>query len=117
MANTTIDGDGQTVTITGNDAVQVFIVNSGITLYLNRLTVANGAFFELERRRRYLQRRHAIVRNSTFSANSANYGYGGGISNRGTLTVSNSTFSDNSAAGGALRTAPKAAAASTTSGT
>ena len=41
--NTTIDGSGQTVTISGNHAVRVFTVNSGVTLNLNRLTVANGS--------------------------------------------------------------------------
>ena len=42
-ADTTIDGSGQTVTISGNHAVRVFTVNSGVTLNLNRLTVANGS--------------------------------------------------------------------------
>ncbi len=41
-ADTTIDGSGQTVTISGNHAVRVFTVNSGVTLNLNKLTVANG---------------------------------------------------------------------------
>jgi len=72
-ADTTIDGSGQTVTISGNHAVRVFTVNSGVTLNLNRLTVANG---------------------------SAATGGGGGIYNSGTLTVSNSTFSGNSAYSG-----------------
>ena len=68
-ADTTIDGSGQTVTISGNNAVRVFTVNSGVTLNLNELTVANG------------QR----------------LAYGGGIVQRGgTVTVSNSTFSGNS---------------------
>ncbi len=42
-ADTTIDGSGQTVTISGNNAVRVFTVNSGVTLNLNELTVANGS--------------------------------------------------------------------------
>ena len=41
--DTTIDGSGQTVTISGNHAVRVFTVNSGVTLNLNRLTVADGS--------------------------------------------------------------------------
>ena len=69
-ADTTIDGSGQTVTISGNHAVRVFTVNSGVTLNLNELTIANG---------------------------SVDAGYGGGIHNWGTLNVSNSTFSGNSA--------------------
>ena len=55
-ANTTIDGSGQTVTISGNHAVRVFTVNSGVTLNLNELTVANGR--HARRRRRHLQLRH-----------------------------------------------------------
>jgi len=35
-ANTTIDGSGQAVTISGDDWVRVFTVNSGVTLNLNR---------------------------------------------------------------------------------
>ena len=41
-ADTTIDGSGQTVIISGNNAVRVFTVNPGVTLNLNELTVANG---------------------------------------------------------------------------
>ena len=55
-ADTTIDGSGQAVTISGNNAVRVFTVNSGVTLNLNELTVANGS---ARWRRRHLQRRHA----------------------------------------------------------
>jgi predicted outer membrane repeat protein len=69
-ADTTIDGSGQTVTISGNDAVRVFTVNSGVTFNLDELTVANG-----------------------FAAGDA----GGGILNAGTLTVSNSILLDNNA--------------------
>jgi hypothetical protein len=68
-ADTTIDGIGQEITINGNDAVGVIQVNSGISLNLNELTVANGY------------------------ANA-----GGGILNYGTLTVVNVTFFDNRAA-------------------
>jgi len=92
-AVTTIDGSGQTVTISGNHAVRVFTVNSGVTLNLNSLTVANGStsgdgggIYNLGT---------LTVSNSTFSGNSASFG--GGVSNLGTVTVSNSTFSGNSA--------------------
>jgi hypothetical protein len=44
VTDTTIDGSGQTVTISGNHAVRVFTVNSGVTLNLSELTVANGRF-------------------------------------------------------------------------
>ena len=41
-ANTTIDGSGQNVIISGGGAVRVFVVNSGFTLNLNQLTVTGG---------------------------------------------------------------------------
>ena len=41
------------------------------------------------------------VSNSTFSGNNID-GFGGGIYNHGTLTVSNSTFSGNSVRGGGI---------------
>ena len=72
-ADTTIDGNGQTVVISGNNAVRVFTVNPGVTLNLNELTIANG---------------------------SAATGGGGGIHNGGTLTVSNSAFAGNGYNGG-----------------
>jgi uncharacterized repeat protein (TIGR01451 family) len=72
-ADTTIDGSGQTVTISGNDAVRVFQVNSGVTLNLNELTVANGAV--------------------------GMYDYGGGVLNSGTLNLNNCIFSGNRAGG------------------
>ena len=66
----TIDGSGQTVTISGANSFQIFNVNSGATLNLRNLTIANGSAAD-----------------------------GGGINNSGTVTVTNSTFSGNSAAG------------------
>ena len=49
-ADTTIDGSGQTVTISGNHAVRVFTRELRVTLNLNRLTVANGQRWLLWRR-------------------------------------------------------------------
>src|SRR5512137_1748343 len=73
-ADTTVDGSGQTVTISGNHAVRVFMVNSGVTLNLNELTVADGN-----------------------GGPYPSFPDGGGIYNSGKLIVSNSTFSGNSA--------------------
>ena len=42
VADVTIDGSGQNVAISGGGAVGVFCVNSGVTLNLNKLTVADG---------------------------------------------------------------------------
>ena len=52
--------------------------------------------------RRHLRRRqrHTYRGNSTISATATRVFFGGGIHNRGTLTVSNSAFSDNSAGDG-----------------
>ncbi len=38
----TIDGEGQTVTIDGGDAVGVLYIATGASLVLNNLTIANG---------------------------------------------------------------------------
>ena len=102
----TIVGPGANLlTISGNNQCPVFLLNGGLTVSLSGLTIANG--------------NSSIggsgfgggiangsgttltVSNSTFSGNSAgSSGEGGGIANTGTLTVSNSTFSGNSASSG-----------------
>jgi len=100
-SSTTIDATGHSVTISGNNAVQVFVVDTGVSLSLNNLTIANGkSFFHgggVINNGGFL-----TVTNSTFSGNAAtNGGGGGGIFNGGFLTVTNTTFSGNSASGGA----------------
>ncbi len=97
--NMTIDGVGHTVTISGNNAVRVFYVNAGVTLNLSNLTVANGNVSSGNGGGIY-NNGTLNVTNSTFSSNSAGgYSSGGGIFNYSgaTLTVVNSTFSGNSA--------------------
>ena len=64
-----IDGSGQTITVSGNNAHRVFINAYGGNLSINNLTIANG----------YIS------------------GNGGGINNSGTLAVNNSIFSGNQA--------------------
>ncbi|MFI5399240.1 MAG: choice-of-anchor Q domain-containing protein [Candidatus Binatia bacterium] len=73
-ANTSIDG-GNLITISGGGTTQVFAVDSGVTLSVANLTIANGG---------------------STSANGGS-GHGGAIVNRGTLNVNNTTFSGNSA--------------------
>jgi len=80
--NVTIDGVGHSVTISGNHAVRVFVVNSGVTLNIHNLTVANG-------------RANIYIPPGPFEEYD-----GGGIHNRGTLNVTNSVFSGNRAASG-----------------
>jgi hypothetical protein len=103
-ADTTIDGSGQRVAISGNNAVRVFTVNPGIALNLNWLTVAHGngdsyggGIFN--------NRGILSLNKSIIADNVANLG--GGIRNdSGTVNVINSTFSrNNSEVGGAIITA------------
>ena len=68
--NVTIDGSALAapITVDGANAYRVFYINAGVTATLNGLTIAHGRV-----------------------------DFGGGIYNQGTLTVTNSLFSDNSA--------------------
>ena len=75
-SNITLDGTGQNVTLSGNGAVRVLLVHTGTTLHLKQLTVANGHVADFP---------GAI---------------GGGVFNAGTLTVSDTTFSDNGVVSG-----------------
>jgi hypothetical protein len=94
-SNTSIDVSGHSLTLDGQNSVQVLTVNSGVTLVLNNLTIANGkSSFDgggIE------NSGTLIVTNSTFSGNSTPQNIGGGIYNEGTALVTNTTFSGNSA--------------------
>jgi predicted outer membrane repeat protein len=87
--NTDTTLDGRgQITISGGNAVPVFSVTRGVTFTVQNLTLANGS----QARAIYNDAGTLMVTNSTFSDNSA-----GAIYNyAGTLTVTNSTFSDNS---------------------
>jgi hypothetical protein len=96
-ADTTIDGSGQAVTISGHDAVRVLSVNPEVALNLNELTVANGSadigggLFN--------DGGAVTVSNTTLSGNNAG-SKGGGIYSRGAdgmVIVNNSTFLGNNA--------------------
>jgi len=74
-----IDGPGASiVTVSGNNAVGVFQVDNGVTASLSGLTISGG----------------------NVASDVENNGDGGGIFNVGTLTVTNSTVENNSAATG-----------------
>ena len=81
----TIDGTGQTVTIDGASSFGILVVDSLATLNLQFLTLADGK---------------AKGTSGTTGGNAE----GGAISNQGTLTVTNCTFSDNASgwAGGGI---------------
>jgi predicted outer membrane repeat protein len=79
--NVTIDGNGHQVTISGGHTaqmagVEVFSINSGVNVTLNDLTISNG------------------------NATNSQYDTGGGVQSYGTLTITNCTFSNNTAGGG-----------------
>jgi hypothetical protein len=120
----TIDGTGQTITIDGggsvpllvyvtppvpvNPGVQVMSVNTGATLNLNLVTIADGngqaagqgGAGEGATGGGIANNGTLTVTNSTFTNNSAGEGdgaSGGAIANNGTLTVTSSTFSGNQA--------------------
>jgi hypothetical protein len=93
----TLDGSGQSVTLDGNYSLQVLIVQSGASVTLKALTVAHG--FITNNFGGGLSNSGTLsISNSTFASNSAVSG--GGLSNSGTLSISNSTFANNSAVSG-----------------
>ena len=93
----TIDGSGKNITVDGASSYQVLHVNSGATLTLNYMTIANGRNSGSNGGGVFNQGTLSVT-NSTFSGNSST-AEGGGIFNwsSGPLTVTNSTFSGNSA--------------------
>lgn len=95
----TIDGSGQNVTISGNNAVRVMWVNSGADLTLRKLTIANGKITGADGAG-VANFGTLIVDRMTFANGSA--AAGGGIANfsGGTLLVSDSAFTGNSASTG-----------------
>jgi len=94
---TTIDGTGQNVTISGGNALTVLFIPTGVRLNLNKLTIANGSG---DFGGGIYSQGMLTVTNSTFSGNSAQND-GGGIENdEGTLTVRNCEFTSNTGAYG-----------------
>ena len=91
-ANITINGGG-VITISGGTTVGVFSVNAGVMFTAENLIIANGSS---PSGGGIVNSGTVTVTNSTFSGNSALFG--GGIFNDigGTLTVTDSTFSGNS---------------------
>jgi hypothetical protein len=99
LANTvTIIGPtGQTVAVDGTNTVTIFTINPGVTAAISNLTIQNG---HADGAGGGISNSGTLsVTNCTLSANSA-ANFAGGIYNgsNATLTVTNSTFSGNSAA-------------------
>jgi hypothetical protein len=84
--DTTLDGSGRNVVLSGGNAVRVFQVNPGVRLTLINLTIANG--------------RHAGSNGVSFSE-PGEPAYGGGICNQGgTVTLLSCVLTNNSAKAG-----------------
>jgi alpha-tubulin suppressor-like RCC1 family protein len=100
----TIDGTGQSVTISGGGSVQVFVVNSGVTAALQNLTIASGYTQAYGQGGGVTNDGMLTVANSTFTGDVSGDLGGGGIYNSSTLKVDNSTFSGNTGGfdGGAI---------------
>jgi len=96
----TIDGSGNKVTIDGQSQVQAFSIGTGATVRLNALTISGGTSTKMGGG--IANSGTLTVSNSTLTGNSAFRG--GAIYNDGTLTVINSTLSGNSSTddGGAI---------------
>jgi hypothetical protein len=84
--DTTLDGTGRNVVVSGGKAVRVFHVNPGVRLTLINLTIADG--------------RHTGT-NATNYAGTGGRGEGGGVYNQGgTVTLLSCVLSNNAALGG-----------------
>jgi hypothetical protein len=107
-ASMTLSGNGQSVTLDGQNQVGILQVNSGVKFTLNDLTIARGlgtAFFG-SGGGLFNSGGTVSISNSTFANNSGGL-YGAGLYNSGgTVSISNSTFANNSAGtvGGGLAT-------------
>jgi len=93
--NLSIDGAGQSVTLSGGDTVRAFTVNAGVTLHLQNLNVAHGKVANSFGGGVYNNGGSLYITNVTFFANSASSG--GGIYSTGALNVTDSSFSSNTA--------------------
>jgi cysteine-rich repeat protein len=100
-ADTTVDGGGR-IAISGNHAVSIFAVSSGVTFDARNLTIADGAAFQggaASHGGAIYNRGDAMLTHCTLSGNSAEHG--GAIYNAGgTVTVTNSAVFGNSVGGG-----------------
>jgi CSLREA domain-containing protein len=101
----TIDGGDAEITVSGGGSVRVFFVDHG-NLTLNKLTVSKGYADGDENPSdefgggAYNYGGTLTISNSTFSDNDSFTAGGGVATEQGTVIVTDSTFSDNSAGGG-----------------
>ena len=99
--NLTIDASALPggIQINGNGSVQIFIVATNITVFLNSLTITNG--YSINDGGGIFNYGTLTLTNCTVSGNSAPGGLGGGIFNyyEGTLALNQCTLSGNSGGG------------------
>jgi hypothetical protein len=93
----TIDGGDYVVTVSGNNAVRAFNIGASGVVTLSHLNIVSGTVGGISNGGGIYNSGTLTVTNSTLSGNSAD-GMGGGILNFGTLTVQNSTLANNSSA-------------------
>jgi fibronectin-binding autotransporter adhesin len=114
--NTSIDGAGYSVTLSGSNATEVFLVYTNVQSTLNNLTIANGltnqgagmynAGGTVSMSNVVFSGNQAVGMNGSNSGNSDPYGapgqaaYGGAIYNLGSLILVNCRFLSNSSSGG-----------------
>ena len=96
--NLTVTGLGaSSLTVSGNNSVEDFLINSGVTASIASLAIANGS---AARGGGINNQGTLTLTSDTISGNKASSS-GGGIYSAGTLTISNSTVASNSALYGA----------------
>lgn len=99
-ASTTIDGNGQSITISGNDIVQVIVVNESETLNLNNLTIVAGNSGGLQGSAILNNGGTVNIVNSTVSDNNGDSIFNeGGLSQGAALNLVNSTIANNAGNG------------------
>jgi hypothetical protein len=100
-SNASLTANGSDVTLDGGGTVQLFSVNSGVTFGLTSLTVANGYIAYPGNGGGISNAGTLTITNSTLSSNVAYVSNGGGINNTGSVTITNSTVTGNKAKAGA----------------
>jgi hypothetical protein len=98
----TIDGTGHNITISGNNATDLFAINGGISVSFKALTMSNGNANNVGGNTAaggaILNNGTLNVTNCTFSSNTS-VGAGGAIANSGIATIVGSTFTGNTGRG------------------
>ena len=98
--STTIEGPGTNlVTISGNNSVQVFVLNSGTTNTLSGLTIANGLATGYANGAGIANASELTILNCALVNNTNLGGWGGAVFNSGNVSITNSTFLGNQVTG------------------